>query len=56
MGGPIGYPTSLTYLIIRFIWQFYGFLVIRQHFKNKRDGMGDARNDKSSEIPAYVTA
>lgn len=43
-------------LTIRILWQIYCCLVLRQHIKNRVDGMGDALLRRTGEIPGYLQA
>ena len=53
-GDPIFFPILVVYLCLRVTWQVYFFLVIRQHLKNRRNGHGDAKKQKSSDLPEYL--
>lgn len=46
----------VVFISLRFIYQVYALMILRQHWVNKRDGEGDARANKSKEIPEYIVS
>ena len=49
-----GFPIAVAFLVIKFLTHIYLMLVLKQHWLNKRDGRGDAKNVKNKEIPEYL--
>jgi hypothetical protein len=44
----------VSYGAVLLCWHVYAICILRQHWLNKRDGRGDARNLKKKEVPAYM--
>ena len=48
------FQLSVAFTACRIIWQVYALLILRQHWLNKRDGRGDARQYKKKQLPDYI--
>ena len=46
------FAIAIAFLVIRFTWQVYASLILRQHWINKRDGLGDAGH---CTLPPFVS-
>ena len=45
---------TIVFIVTTMLWHIYLILILRQHWLNKRDGRGDAKNIKSSDLPDYL--
>ena len=48
VGEDPGFAISVSYICLRLIWHIHLSIVLRQHWVNKRKGMGDAKQKKNS--------
>ena len=56
LGYSPAFEISCAYLALRLIWQIYAVIILRQHWLNKRDGRGDAKNHTANDMPEYLLA
>ena len=51
-----GFEIAVVLIALQAIMQFYFALILRQHYKNRKEGMGDARKSRSGQLPQYLMA